>query len=74
MQEVYCRLLGEGRRRRRFDGSSEAQLMTYLQRVAVSVVVDGVEVTGARWFTRDGLAAGASLEAEVKTKTQLAGT
>jgi len=40
VQEVYCRLLGEGRRRRRFDGSSEAQLMTYLQRVAVSVVVD----------------------------------
>jgi RNA polymerase sigma factor (sigma-70 family) len=40
VQEVYCRLLGDGHRRRRFHGSSEAQLMTYLQRVAVSVVVD----------------------------------
>lgn len=40
VQEVYCRLLGDGRRRQRFHGSSEAQLMTYLQRVAVSVVVD----------------------------------
>ena len=40
MQEVYCRLLGGGRRRRHFRGDSEAQLMTYLQRVAASVVVD----------------------------------
>ncbi|MEO7794438.1 MAG: hypothetical protein ABIV06_06650 [Thermoanaerobaculia bacterium] len=40
VQEIYCRLLGEGARRRRFHGQSEAQLMTYLQRVAVSVVVD----------------------------------
>jgi len=41
VQEIYCRLLGGGRRRlRRFRGSSEAQLMTYLQRVAASVVVD----------------------------------
>ncbi|MEO8198099.1 MAG: hypothetical protein ABI689_15380 [Thermoanaerobaculia bacterium] len=40
VQEVYCRLLGDGNRRRRFHGNSEGQLMTYLQRVAVSVVVD----------------------------------
>ncbi len=41
VQEIYCRLLGGGRRRlRRFRGRNEAQLMTYLQRVAASVVVD----------------------------------
>lgn len=40
VQEVYCRLLGSADRRRRFQGNSEAQLMAYLQRVALSVVVD----------------------------------
>lgn len=40
VQEVYCRLLGAGRRRRRFFGTSEAQLMTYLQCVVHSVVID----------------------------------
>ena len=40
VQEVYCRLLGDGSRQRRFRGSSEGQLMTYLQRVVLSVVVD----------------------------------
>jgi DNA-directed RNA polymerase specialized sigma24 family protein len=40
VQEVYCRLLGDGSGRLRFHGQSEAQLMTYLQRVARSVVVD----------------------------------
>ena len=40
VQEVYCRLLGDGGRRRGFRGESEGQLVTYLQRVAVSVVVD----------------------------------
>ncbi len=40
VQEVYCRLLADGSRQRCFHGSSEGQLMTYLQRVAASVVVD----------------------------------
>ena len=40
VQDVYCRLLSEGRRRQRFRGGSEAQLMSYLQRVVVSVVID----------------------------------
>ncbi len=44
VQEVYCRLLGGGRRPRSFRGESEAQLMTYLQRVAASVVVDARRV------------------------------
>ncbi len=51
VQEVYCRLLGGGRSRRYFRGESEAQLMTYLQRVAASVVVDARRVALAekRW-------------------------
>lgn len=51
VQEVYCRLLGGGRRPRHFRGDSEAQLMTYLQRVAASVVVDARRVALAekRW-------------------------
>jgi RNA polymerase sigma factor (sigma-70 family) len=51
VQEVYCRLLGDARRRRRFRGSSEAQLMAYLQRVAVSVVIDARReaLAGKRW-------------------------
>ena len=51
VQEIYCRLLGAGRRTRCFRGSSEAQLMTYLQRVATSVVVDDrrVALAGKRW-------------------------
>ena len=44
VQEVYCRLLSGGRRPRSFRGESEAQLMTYLQRVAASVVVDARRV------------------------------
>lgn len=71
VQEVYCRLLGAGRRRR-FHGSSEAQLMTYLQRVAMSVVVDarrealaekrwgGRRVAWADW--QEAPAAGAGIE------------
>ncbi len=47
VQEVYCRLLGGGGsgRPRQFRGSSEAQLMSYLQRVAVSVVIDASGAT-----------------------------
>ena len=50
VQEVYCRLLGGGGsgRPRQFRGSSEAQLMSYLQRVAVSVVVDAHRATLAQ--------------------------
>lgn len=48
VQEVYFRLLGGGGRPRRFLGTSEAQLMTYLQRVALSVVVDERRVALAR--------------------------
>jgi DNA-directed RNA polymerase specialized sigma24 family protein len=44
VQEVYCRLLSGGRRPRSFRGESEAQLMSYLQRVAASVVVDARRV------------------------------
>lgn len=44
VQEVYCRLLSGGRRPRSFRGESEAQLMTYLQRVAASVVIDARRV------------------------------
>jgi len=40
VQEVYCRLLGDGRRKRTFHGQTEAQLMSYLRRVAISVVID----------------------------------
>lgn len=40
LQEVYCRLLGDGLRRQRFFGSTEAQLMAYLLRVVHSVVID----------------------------------
>jgi DNA-directed RNA polymerase specialized sigma24 family protein len=69
VQEVYCRLLAAGRRRR-FHGSSEAQLMTYLQRVAMSVVVDsrrealaekrwgGRRVAWADWHEAPAAAAG----------------
>jgi RNA polymerase sigma factor (sigma-70 family) len=40
VQEIYCRLLSEGRRRQSFRGVTEGQLMTYLQRVVASVVID----------------------------------
>lgn len=61
VQEVYCRLLSEGRRRQRFRGATEGQLMTYLQRVVASVVIDarrealaekragGLRVTWQEW-------------------------
>ena len=52
VQEVYCRLLGGGRGL--FRGDSEAQLMTYLQRVAESVVVDArrLALADKRWGGR----------------------
>ncbi|MEO8276245.1 MAG: hypothetical protein ABI639_08485 [Thermoanaerobaculia bacterium] len=55
VQEVYFRLLSHGRRHvRRFRGENEAQLMTYLQRVASSVVVDAHRgaLAGKRWGGR----------------------
>lgn len=48
VQEIYFRLLGGGGRPRQFRGSCEAQLMTYLQRVATSVVVDARRATLAQ--------------------------
>ena len=48
VQEVYFRLLSGGGRSRQFRGNKEAQLMTYLQRVAMSVVVDARRVAQAR--------------------------
>lgn len=48
VQEIYCRILGIRGRLCHFRGSSEAQLMTYLQRVAQSVVVDEGRVNLAR--------------------------
>ena len=42
-QEVYCRLLEQGRRRlRQFRGRSEAQARKFLRRVSWSVVVDSL--------------------------------
>ena len=40
-QEIYCRLLDQGRRRlKQFRGRREAQAQSFLRRVASSVVID----------------------------------